>query len=59
MKLMRRTMSRSILSTTMGKLSRMSTVQPIARRVIGLLDVDYNRVSAYGHFGKADLPWEK
>ena len=26
---------------------------------LGLLDVDYNRVSAYGHFGKADLPWEK
>ena len=23
-----------------------------------LLDVDYNRVSAYGHFGKDDLPWE-
>ena len=23
-----------------------------------LLDVDYNRVSAYGHFGKKDLPWE-
>ena len=26
---------------------------------LGLLDVDYNRVSAYGHFGKAGLPWEK
>ena len=26
---------------------------------LGLLDVDYNRVSAYGHFGKAELPWEK
>ena len=25
---------------------------------LGLLDVDYNAVSAYGHFGKADLPWE-
>ena len=25
---------------------------------LGLLDVDYNRVSAYGHFGKAGLPWE-
>jgi S-adenosylmethionine synthetase len=24
-----------------------------------LLDVDYNQVSAYGHFGKADLPWEE
>lgn len=24
-----------------------------------LLDVDYNKVSAYGHFGKKDLPWEK
>ena len=23
-----------------------------------LLDVDYNRVSAYGHFGKSGLPWE-
>ena len=26
---------------------------------LGLLDVDYNRVSAYGHFGKKDLPWEQ
>ena len=26
---------------------------------LGLLDVDYNCVSAYGHFGKASLPWEK
>ena len=26
---------------------------------LGLLDVDYNRVSAYGHFGKKDLPWER
>ena len=25
----------------------------------GLLDVDYNRVSSYGHFGKAGLPWEE
>ena len=25
---------------------------------LGLLDVDYNKVSAYGHFGKAGLPWE-
>ena len=24
-----------------------------------LLDVDYNKVSAYGHFGKKDLPWER
>ena len=24
-----------------------------------LLDVDYNRVSSYGHFGKAGLPWEE
>lgn len=24
-----------------------------------LLDVDYNQVSAYGHFGKAGLPWEE
>ena len=31
------------------------------RGIIGslhLLDVDYNKVSSYGHFGKADLPWE-
>lgn len=26
---------------------------------LGLLDVDYNHVSAYGHFGKVGLPWEK
>ena len=26
---------------------------------LGLLDVDYNLVSAYGHFGKAGLPWEE
>ena len=26
---------------------------------LGLLDVDYNKVSAYGHFGIAELPWEK
>jgi S-adenosylmethionine synthetase len=26
---------------------------------LGLLDVDYNKVSAYGHFGKSGLPWEK
>lgn len=25
---------------------------------LGLKDVDYNRVSAYGHFGKPGLPWE-
>jgi len=25
---------------------------------LGLLDVDYNKVSAYGHFGKQGLPWE-
>lgn len=25
---------------------------------LGLLDVDYNTVSAYGHFGKPGLPWE-
>ena len=23
-----------------------------------LLDVDYNKVSAYGHFGKSGMPWE-
>ena len=36
-------------------------LRPHARRIIeglGLKDVDYNRVSAYGHFGKAGLPWE-
>jgi S-adenosylmethionine synthetase len=26
---------------------------------LGLLDVDYNLVSAYGHFGKKGLPWEQ
>lgn len=26
---------------------------------LGLLDVDYNQVSAYGHFGKKGLPWEQ
>ena len=26
---------------------------------LGLLDVDYNKVSAYGHFGKIGLPWEE
>jgi S-adenosylmethionine synthetase len=26
---------------------------------LGLLDVDYNQVSAYGHFGKRGLPWEE
>ena len=26
---------------------------------LGLLNVDYNTVSAYGHFGKEGLPWEK
>jgi S-adenosylmethionine synthetase len=26
---------------------------------LSLLDVDYNKVSAYGHSGKAVLPWEK
>ena len=26
---------------------------------LGLLDVDYNTVSAYGHFGKDTLPWEQ
>lgn len=25
---------------------------------LGLLDVDYNAVSSYGHFGKLGLPWE-
>lgn len=27
-------------------------------KALGLLDVDYNKVSSYGHFGKKDLPWE-
>ena len=26
---------------------------------LGLLDVDYNKASAYGHFGKSGLPWEQ
>ena len=26
---------------------------------LDLLDVDYNIVSAYGHFGKKDVPWEQ
>ena len=26
---------------------------------LGLLSVDYNRVSSYGHFGKVGLPWEE
>lgn len=26
---------------------------------LDLLDVNYNQVSAYGHFGKAGLPWEE
>ena len=26
---------------------------------LGLLDVDYNLVSSYGHFGKEGLPWEE
>lgn len=34
------------------------TQQGIIKR-LGLLDVDYNKVSAYGHFGKAGLPWEE
>ena len=25
---------------------------------LDLLNVDYNAVSAYGHFGKSGLPWE-
>ena len=28
-------------------------------RDLHLLDVDYNAVSAYGHFGKGLLPWEE
>lgn len=26
---------------------------------LGLLEVDYNRTSSYGHFGKSSLPWEQ
>ena len=26
---------------------------------LDLLNVDYNLVSSYGHFGKPELPWEK
>ena len=26
---------------------------------LGLLNVDYNKVSAYGHFTRSDMPWEK
>ena len=26
---------------------------------LGLLDVDYNKVSSYGHFGAKDVSWEK
>ena len=28
-------------------------------RDLHLLDVDYNAISAYGHFGKGLLPWEE
>lgn len=28
-------------------------------KFLGLLNVDYNKVSAYGHFGKFSLPWEE
>ena len=34
------------------------TPQGIIKR-LGLLDVDYNKVSVYGHFGKAGLPWKE
>lgn len=27
--------------------------------LLGLLDIDYNQVSSYGHFGKKGLPWER
>ncbi len=27
-------------------------------RTFDLLNVDYNKVSTYGHFGKSELPWE-
>ncbi|MCC8082595.1 MAG: methionine adenosyltransferase domain-containing protein [Clostridiales bacterium] len=28
-------------------------------KTLGLLDVDYNQVSAYGHFTNPEMPWEK
>ena len=28
-------------------------------KYLDLLNVDYNLVSSYGHFGKSELPWEK
>ncbi|WP_040210817.1 methionine adenosyltransferase [Clostridium polynesiense] len=28
-------------------------------KTLNLLDVDYNQVSSYGHFGKSYLPWEQ
>ena len=28
-------------------------------KCLDLLSVDYNKVSAYGHFGSKDVPWEK
>ena len=28
-------------------------------RALRLTDVDYNKVSSYGHFGSKDVPWEK
>ena len=34
------------------------TPQGIIKK-LKLLNVDYNKVSAYGHFGKKRLPWEK
>ncbi len=27
-------------------------------KFLNLLEVDYNKVSAYGHFGKKEMPWE-
>ncbi len=28
-------------------------------KALDLLNVDYNKVSAYGHFGKSEMPWEQ
>ena len=28
-------------------------------KALDLLNVDYNHVSSYGHFGKPGLPWEE
>ena len=45
---------------TDGKSARQVDLTP--KGIIGslhLLDVDYNKVSAYGHFTHGDMPWEQ